>query len=66
MDFYHKKIRALLIRRAHDDPNTFVRELSEAGMSVAEKRDLYYLLQIARRARGYDPAQDRFLDEGIL
>ena len=66
MDFYHKKVRALLIRRAHEDPNTFVRELYEAGMAADEKRDLYYLLQIARRARGYDAAQDRFLQQGIL
>ncbi len=63
--FYDKKIRAMLVTMAKEDPNDFIRRLYHAGLDQDELEDLKYLLKIARRAPGYDEHQDEFLKQGI-
>lgn len=66
MDYLHdKKIRAMLVTMANEDPNEFIRYLYHAGLDHEELEDLTYLLKIARRATGYDVDQDEFLKQGI-
>lgn len=66
MDYFHdKKIRAMLVGMATEDPNEFIQRLYHAGLDEDELEDLAYLLKIARRAPGYDKRQDDFLKQGI-
>jgi hypothetical protein len=55
----HKRHQAILITIAREDPNAF---LAKASLAVDkdELPDIGYLIAVARRAPGYDPAQDPF------
>lgn len=63
--FYDKKIRAMLVIMAKEDPNAFLLRLFQAGLDDTEREELGYLMTIARRAAGYDPQLDPFLEEGL-
>ena len=65
MDRYYKRIQAMLIDMARTDPNNLIRRLYESGMNVEEIRELGYIVDIARRAVGYDETQDVLKKKGI-
>ena len=60
---YDKKLRAMLVMMANEDPNNFISKYYAAGLSESEHEELMYLIAIARRAPGYDAAADPFLQE---
>ena len=66
MDYFHdKKIRAMLVEMANEDPNEFIRRLYHTGLDHDELEEHKYLLKISRRTFGYDENRDEFLKQGI-
>ena len=58
MDRDHKRQQAILINLAKEDPNTFLQQVFESGLTRSDLKELEYLINIARRAKGYDSDQD--------
>ena len=58
MDHYWKKINAILMGLAKEDPNRLLREIYFSGMSGEELEEMQWLVDIARRAPGYIDKQD--------
>ncbi len=66
MDRYWKKLQAILIGMAKEDPNRFLREVYYSGMSGDDLQEIKWLVEIARRAPGYDESQDMLRISNIL
>lgn len=60
MDRDHKRAQAILITLAREDPNVFLAKAYAAGLDAEDLPDVCYLINIARRAPGYDPDLDSF------
>jgi hypothetical protein len=65
MDRYWKKVQAMLIDMARSDPNATIRRVYESGMTDDEVREIGYIVDMARRAVGYDESQDVLKEKGI-
>lgn len=60
MDRDHKRNQAILITMAREDPNVFLSKAYAAGIDADDISDIRYLINIARRAPGYEPDCDPF------
>ncbi len=54
-----RKLRYMLLKMAEEDPNHFLDHLYHSGMDKEDIIDLKYMIDIARRAKGYDESQDQ-------
>ena len=66
MDRYWKKVSAILTVMAKEDPNRFICEVYYSGMEGEEIQAIKWLVDIARRAQGYDVNHDQLRICGIL
>jgi hypothetical protein len=48
----------MLLKMAEEDPNRFLDHLYHSGMDEEDIQDLKYMVEIARRAKGYDAEKD--------
>jgi hypothetical protein len=53
-----RKIKYMLLKMAEEDPNRFLDHLYHSGMDEEDILDLKYMVEIARRAKGYDADKD--------
>ncbi|MEJ2612392.1 MAG: hypothetical protein P8179_20600 [Candidatus Thiodiazotropha sp.] len=53
-----RKIKYMLLKMTEEDPNRFLDHLYHSGMDEEEILDLKYMVEIARRAKGYDADKD--------
>ena len=60
-----KKIKYMLLKMAEEDPNHFLDHLYHSGMDQEDILDLKYMIDIARRAKGYDESLDQLKTQGI-
>ena len=65
MDRYQKRLQTILFRMAYESPNEFLNYVYHSGMEHEEVRELKYLVDVARRAPGYDPTADPLKIHGI-
>ncbi len=54
-----KKLKTMLLKLAEEDPNHFLDHLYPSGMDQEDLFDLQYMIDVARRAKGYDASQDQ-------
>jgi len=60
-----KKIQFLLLEMAREDPNSLLSKIYSSGIDNEDIEDLHYIIEVARRAPGYDKEADMLLNEGI-
>ena len=64
-----RKNKAILIMSIKDDPNNALQRIYEHGQSEPDPiefyKDVYYLIQIARRSVGYNSNCDPFVTYSI-
>lgn len=53
------KLKYMLLKMADEDPNHFLDHLYHSGMDQEDIHDLKYMIDIARRAKGYDESKDQ-------
>jgi hypothetical protein len=53
-----RKIKYMLLKMAEEDPNRFLDHLYHSGMDEEDIQDLKYMVEISRRAKGYDAEKD--------
>lgn len=53
-----KKIQYMLLKMAEEDPNGLIEHLYHSGMDKKDIKDLKYVVNVARRAKGYNPEHD--------
>ena len=69
MDRDHKKNKALLGAMAKEDPNKLLAALYTGykhKLSLSDLKDLVYLINLARKAQGYQEDRDFLKKEGII
>lgn len=49
----------MLLKMAEENPNHFLDHLYHSGMDQEDLFDLHYMIDVARRAKGYDESQDQ-------
>ena len=61
-----KRLQAMLVKMANEDPNALIQYLYSSGMDNEDMQDLEYLVTIARRARGYNEDADMLRIHNIM
>lgn len=65
MDREFTTTRGILVAMATEDPNTFLGCVSNAGLEDDDIEGLEYLVDMARRAPGYDVRADMLRIRGV-
>ncbi len=61
-----KQLQYILIQMANEDPNEFLNYLYRSGMDSEDIQEMAYIVEIARRARGYDAKKDMLRIKRII
>jgi RimJ/RimL family protein N-acetyltransferase len=60
-----KKLQFMLLKMAEEDPNQFIGQVYYSGMDSEDINELKYIINVARRATGYETEKDLLLINGI-
>ncbi len=56
-----KKLQLMLLVMAREDPNALLAHIYHSGMDNEDITDLKYIIEVARRAPGYEKTEDLLL-----
>ena len=59
------KLQYMLLKMAEEDPNKLISQIFRSGMDEEDINELRYIINVARRASGYDAKLDLLLINDI-